>query len=193
MSEIKRWMLQILSEVDSCYQNLVVHRDLKPCKLLIGDDGVLKLVDFGQARILLDPGYVPDENPQPYERSAPSQGAFQPPEVIPEKDESCEEGYRAQEQGTMSKEEYFRVLDEDRGAEAEQSHGSERQGLSKDTDIISFLARTQTPSARLFRFSNGSMLFKSCLGWCPRTVPPSTPPPPPGAPPRRCSGTSDRS
>ncbi|KAM1343716.1 hypothetical protein PS2_007811 [Malus domestica] len=37
------------------------------------------------------------------------------------------------------------------------------------------------------------MLFKSCLGWCPRTVPPSTPLPPPGVPPRRCSGTSDQS
>ncbi|KAM2035588.1 hypothetical protein FF2_039923 [Malus domestica] len=85
VSEIKRWMLQILSEVDSRHRNLVVRRDLKPCKLLFGDDGVLKLVDFGQARILLDPGYVPDENPQPHERSAPSQGAFQPPEVIPGK------------------------------------------------------------------------------------------------------------
>ncbi|KAM1403275.1 hypothetical protein ACFX2I_011903 [Malus domestica] len=88
---------------------------------------------------------------------------------------------------------YIYRLKKKKSTKAEQSDGSERQGLSNDTNIISFLARTQTPSAGLFRFSNGSMLFKSCLGWCPRTVPPSTPLPPPGAPPRRCSGTSDRS
>ncbi|CAN6540981.1 cyclin-dependent kinase F-1-like [Malus sylvestris] len=123
--EVKRWMLQILSGVDACHRSMVVHRDLKPCNLLIGEDGVLKLADFGQARILLEPGYVPDdENPQLYEQSAPSQSAFQPPEVIPETDESCEEGYRAQEQGTMSKEEYFRVLDEVKA-----------KGLDKDTNV----------------------------------------------------------
>ncbi|KAM1216901.1 hypothetical protein TB2_012947 [Malus domestica] len=88
---------------------------------------------------------------------------------------------------------YIYRLKKKKSTKAEQSDGFERQWLSNDTDIISFLARTQMPSAGLFRFSNGSMLFKSCLGWCPRTVPPSTPPPPPRAPPRRCSGTSDRS
>lgn len=48
VGEIKRWMVQILCGVDACHRNTIVHRDLKPGNLLIGDDGVLKLADFGQ-------------------------------------------------------------------------------------------------------------------------------------------------
>lgn len=48
LGEVKRWMLQILSGVDACHRNMIVHRDLKPSNLLISDDGVLKLADFGQ-------------------------------------------------------------------------------------------------------------------------------------------------
>lgn len=48
VGEIKRWMIQILCGVDACHRNMIVHRDLKPGNLLVGDDGVLKLADFGQ-------------------------------------------------------------------------------------------------------------------------------------------------
>ncbi|KAF3646863.1 Cyclin-dependent kinase F-1 [Capsicum annuum] len=48
LGEIKRWMVQILCGVDACHRNSIVHRDLKPSNLLISDDGVLKLADFGQ-------------------------------------------------------------------------------------------------------------------------------------------------
>lgn len=48
VGELKRWMLQILSGVDACHRNMIVHRDLKPSNLLISDEGVLKLADFGQ-------------------------------------------------------------------------------------------------------------------------------------------------
>lgn len=48
VGEIKRWMVQILCGVDACHRCMIVHRDLKPGNLLIGDDGVLKLADFGQ-------------------------------------------------------------------------------------------------------------------------------------------------
>lgn len=46
--EVKRWMMQVLSGVHACHRNMIVHRDLKPGNLLISDDGVLKLADFGQ-------------------------------------------------------------------------------------------------------------------------------------------------
>lgn len=48
VGEVKRWMIQILSGVDACHRNMIVHRDLKPSNLLVSDDGVLKLADFGQ-------------------------------------------------------------------------------------------------------------------------------------------------
>ncbi|KAF5207767.1 Cyclin-dependent kinase f-1, partial [Thalictrum thalictroides] len=49
LGEIKRWMIQILNGVDACHRNSIVHRDLKPANLLINDDGVNKLADFGQS------------------------------------------------------------------------------------------------------------------------------------------------
>ncbi|KAM4131443.1 hypothetical protein ACJW30_01G176600 [Castanea mollissima] len=113
VAQLKRWMLQILSGLDACHRNMIVHRDLKPTNLLVSDDGLLKLADFGQARILLEPGYVAAYNPQPYEQNTVNQeNAFQPPEVLPETDNLCQEAYEIQEQGTISKEEYFRQLDE---------------------------------------------------------------------------------
>jgi serine/threonine protein kinase len=48
VGEVKRWMVQILCGVDACHRNMIVHRDLKPSNLLVSDDGVLKLADFGQ-------------------------------------------------------------------------------------------------------------------------------------------------
>ncbi|KAG1335073.1 cyclin-dependent kinase F-1 [Cocos nucifera] len=60
--EVKQWMLQILRGVDACHRNLVVHRDLKPSNLLISAEGVLKLADFGQSRILQETRYISRDN-----------------------------------------------------------------------------------------------------------------------------------
>ena len=47
------------SAVQYAHRNLVVHRDLKPGNMLVSDDGQLKLLDFGIAKILDD---GPDHN-----------------------------------------------------------------------------------------------------------------------------------
>ncbi len=51
-----RLFLQVCSAVEYAHQNLIVHRDLKPGNVLVAKDGTAKLLDFGTAKLLANPG-----------------------------------------------------------------------------------------------------------------------------------------
>lgn len=47
-------MLQVLTAVQYAHQNLVIHRDLKPANILVTEDGQVRLLDFGIAKLTTD-------------------------------------------------------------------------------------------------------------------------------------------
>ena len=49
--EIARIMGEVLSALDHAHRNGVTHRDIKPANLIVLDNGVVKVADFGIARI----------------------------------------------------------------------------------------------------------------------------------------------
>lgn len=48
--EVKRFLWQLIRGIAHCHSRRILHRDLKPQNLLIGQDGSLIIADFGLAR-----------------------------------------------------------------------------------------------------------------------------------------------
>lgn len=49
-----RLFLEVLTAVAHAHSNLIVHRDIKPSNVLVRNDGQVKLLDFGIAKLLAD-------------------------------------------------------------------------------------------------------------------------------------------
>ncbi|HEV7507330.1 MAG TPA: serine/threonine-protein kinase [Thermoanaerobaculia bacterium] len=52
LEEKLRLVQSVCAAVDSAHRSLVVHRDLKPANILVTEDGTVKLLDFGIAKLL---------------------------------------------------------------------------------------------------------------------------------------------
>ncbi|KAM4713869.1 cyclin-dependent kinase-like 4 [Anableps anableps] len=55
LNTCRQYLFQILRAANFCHQQNVIHRDIKPENILISQEGVVKLCDFGFARTIASP------------------------------------------------------------------------------------------------------------------------------------------
>ena len=51
LADTKRHLLSLLTAISACHDRWILHRDLKPDNLLYMENGIMKLADFGLARM----------------------------------------------------------------------------------------------------------------------------------------------
>ncbi|KAI8809521.1 kinase-like domain-containing protein [Cladochytrium replicatum] len=76
--QVKAYMFMILKGVAFCHEHHIMHRDLKPANLLISPTGILKLGDFGLARVHHD---VKNGDGRPYSHQVATRW-YRAPELL---------------------------------------------------------------------------------------------------------------
>lgn len=56
MADVKYYMKQIFEGMRYVHHQKICHRDLKPENILLTDDNIIKICDFGSAKVLDDGG-----------------------------------------------------------------------------------------------------------------------------------------
>ena len=56
IDEVKEYMKQIFEGMKYVHQQKICHRDLKPENILLTEEGVIKICDFGSAKVLDEDG-----------------------------------------------------------------------------------------------------------------------------------------
>ncbi|KAL5227919.1 hypothetical protein ABZP36_016184 [Zizania latifolia] len=76
LSQVKCYMKQLLTGIEHCHKKGVLHRDIKSSNLLVSNDGILKIADFGLAT-----SFDPDDKKQPMTSQVITLW-YRPPELL---------------------------------------------------------------------------------------------------------------